>query len=101
MTSPDRHAVNGEPRGTQVTVIGSWHWPYSRKDVALFGERGAVVTTNDRNYSLRTGRTPAVERQAKAERRVPPKLVRRHGPGGGAGRSSAPGQAGRLEDGGQ
>jgi predicted dehydrogenase len=55
----------------QVTVIGSWHWPYSRKDVALYGERGAVVTTNDRNYSLRTGRTPAVERQAKAERRVP------------------------------
>ena len=55
----------------QVTVVGSWHWPYARKDVALYGERGAVVTTNDRLYSLRSGKTAAESREAKVERRVP------------------------------
>lgn len=55
----------------QVTVVGSWHWPYSRKDVALYGENGAVVTTNDRQYSVRTGGAPFAAHEAKAERRVP------------------------------
>lgn len=55
----------------QVTVVGSWHWPYARKDVALYGERGAVVTTNDRAYAVRTGRTPFEARTAKVERKVP------------------------------
>jgi predicted dehydrogenase len=55
----------------QVTVVGSWHWPYARKDVALFGENGAVVTTNDHDYTLRTGKAPFAAQEAKAERRVP------------------------------
>jgi predicted dehydrogenase len=55
----------------QVTIVGSWHWPYARKDVALYGENGAVVTTNDRAYSLRTGRKPFEAREAQIERRVP------------------------------
>lgn len=37
----------------QVTCVGSWSWPYSRKDAALYGERGALVTVNDRHYSIR------------------------------------------------
>jgi predicted dehydrogenase len=55
----------------QVTVVGSWHWPYARKDVALYGETGAVITTNDRSYSLRSGKSPFAAQDAKAERRVP------------------------------
>lgn len=55
----------------QVTVVGSWHWPFPRKDAAVYGERGAVVTTNDRQYSLRDGRKAAVAMEAKAARRVP------------------------------
>ncbi len=55
----------------QVTVVGSWHWPYSRKDVALYGERGFLITTNDRDYTLRTGRDAAAPRRAQTERRVP------------------------------
>lgn len=55
----------------QVTVVGSWHWPYARKDVALYGEKGSVVTTNDKTYTVRSGKTPAETRDAKAERRVP------------------------------
>jgi predicted dehydrogenase len=55
----------------QATVVGSWHWPYNRKDVALYGDNGTVITTNDRDYSVRAGRKPAEARVAKAERRVP------------------------------
>lgn len=55
-----------------VTVVGSWHWPYARKDAALYGERGAIVTTNDRAYTLRaSARGPFEAREAKVERRVP------------------------------
>lgn len=55
----------------QVTVVGSWHWPYARKDVALYGENGSVVTTNDTAYAVRFGKTPLQARIAQAERRVP------------------------------
>ncbi len=55
----------------QVTVIGSWHWPYARKDVALYGETGAVITSNDHAYTLRTGKKPLESRDAQAPRRVP------------------------------
>ncbi|HRE83456.1 MAG TPA: Gfo/Idh/MocA family oxidoreductase [Opitutaceae bacterium] len=48
----------------QVTCVGSWSWPYSRKDAALYGERGALVTVNDRHYSIRN------EKQTTAESRV-------------------------------
>jgi predicted dehydrogenase len=68
----DDHAViNVVYPDAQVTIVGSWHWPYARKDVALYGERGSVITTNDRAYTLRAGKTPAEARDAKAERRVP------------------------------
>lgn len=55
----------------QVTVVGSWHWTYARKDAALYGETGAIVTSNDRSYTLRTGRTPVTTVEAKAARREP------------------------------
>jgi predicted dehydrogenase len=56
----------------QVTVVGSWHWPFARKDAALYGERGFVVTTDERNYSLRTGKLTAPEpRVATVPRREP------------------------------
>lgn len=55
----------------QVPVIGSWHWPFARKDVAVYGETGSVVTVNDRSYSLRAGRKPAEALVAKSPRRNP------------------------------
>jgi len=55
-----------------VTVVGSWHWPFARKDAALYGERGYLVTTNERSYALRTGKMTAPEpREATAPRREP------------------------------
>lgn len=54
----------------QVTCVGSWHWPYSRKDAALYGERGALVTQDDQHYSVRTGKARSAElRLASSPRR--------------------------------
>lgn len=68
----DDHAVIqlGYP-DLQATVVGSWHWPYPRKDVALYGERGAVVTSEETSYSLRLGRAQPTDRQAAAKPRSP------------------------------
>jgi predicted dehydrogenase len=55
----------------QVTVVGSWHWPYARKDATLYGEHGFVVTTNDRDYIVRSGREAPTQHQAQTERRIP------------------------------
>ncbi|MBL9208026.1 MAG: Gfo/Idh/MocA family oxidoreductase [Opitutaceae bacterium] len=54
----------------QVTCVGSWQWPYARKDAALYGERGSMVTVNDRRYRVRSDQaTQEEEREAVAERR--------------------------------
>lgn len=54
----------------QVTCVGSWHWPYARKDAALYGERGALVTSDDRHYTLRTGKAKEAEpRESPTARR--------------------------------
>lgn len=55
----------------QATVVASWHWPYPRKDVAVYGERGAVVTSDTTSYTLRLGRAPATNEHAKAKPRSP------------------------------
>ena len=57
--------------GTQVTIVGSWHWPYNRKDAALYGENGAVVTADATSYTLRIGRKPAEGRKATTAQRDP------------------------------
>ncbi len=46
---------------TQVTITASWHWPYNRKDAALFGEKGSLITTDDTHYAGRSGREPGHE----------------------------------------
>lgn len=54
----------------QVTCVGSWQWPYARKDAALYGERGSLVTLNDRRYRIRSAQaTQDEEREAVTERR--------------------------------
>ena len=56
----------------QVTCVASWHWPYARKDAALYGENGAMVTTDAFQYTLRTGKASVAEtRKAATPRRVP------------------------------
>jgi predicted dehydrogenase len=56
---------------TSVTVVGSWHWTFARKDAAVYGENGAVVTTDDRTRTLRVSRKKAETGESTTARRVP------------------------------
>ena len=47
--------------GAQVIVEPSWNWPYSRKDMAIYGDKGLLVTANPRDYRYRTGTMKAEE----------------------------------------
>jgi predicted dehydrogenase len=68
----DDHAViQMDYAGTSVTVVGSWHWTYARKDSAIYGESGAVVTKDDRAHTLRLNRGREEARQSATPRRVP------------------------------
>ncbi len=56
----------------RVICVGSWHWPYSRKDAALYGDQGAFITSGDVHYTLRTREMKGPEaHEAQAPRRNP------------------------------
>ncbi len=48
----------------QAVVQASWNWPYSRKDMALFGDGGACTTIDAEVYRLRMGAGPEAEQRA-------------------------------------
>lgn len=48
----------------QVTCAGSWHWSSPRKTAAIHGENATLVTSDDRDYTLRLGKAPAEPREA-------------------------------------
>ncbi|MCC6536137.1 MAG: Gfo/Idh/MocA family oxidoreductase [Bryobacterales bacterium] len=39
----------------QVIVQPSWNWPFSRKDMEIYGTAGYLITSNPRGYRYRTG----------------------------------------------
>ena len=41
--------------GAQLIIQPSWNWPYSRKDMEVYGDTGYIVTTNPRDYRFRHG----------------------------------------------
>ncbi len=47
--------------GAQVIVQPSWNWPFSRKDMEIYGETGYLITSNPRNYRLRLKNDPQDE----------------------------------------
>ena len=54
--------------GMQGIIQASWDWPYSRKDVHLYGRSGVIRTINDTNYDIRLlTRKPPVEKKAKPD----------------------------------
>lgn len=40
----------------QVIVQPSWNWPFSRKDMEVYGTSGQLITANPRDYRLRLDR---------------------------------------------
>ncbi len=39
----------------QLIVQPSWNWPYGRKDMAIYGQKGLLVTSDPKQYRHRTG----------------------------------------------
>ena len=37
----------------QVIIQPSWNWPYSRKDMEVYGTTGSLITSDPRNYKVR------------------------------------------------
>ena len=46
---------------TQCIIQASWNWPYSRKDMEIYGTTGSVITTDNENMRIRN-RTMKVEK---------------------------------------
>jgi predicted dehydrogenase len=49
----------------QGIIQASWNWPYNRKDMEIYGDRGYYLTIDSDSYRLRTG--DAAETQVRAE----------------------------------
>ena len=48
-------------KSAQVIVEPSWNWPFSRKDMAIYGQTGLLVTSNPRDYRVRLEKMKAEE----------------------------------------
>ena len=48
-------------KSAQVIVEPSWNWPFSRKDMAIYGQTGLLATSNPRDYRVRSGKMTAEE----------------------------------------
>lgn len=51
-------------------IQASWNWPYNRKDMEIYGERGYYLTIDSDSYRLRAD--DGAETQVRAERPAPP-----------------------------
>ncbi len=40
---------------TQLIIQPSWNWPYSRKDMEVYGQKGQLLTADPRRYRFRVG----------------------------------------------
>lgn len=42
----------------QAIIQASWNWPYSRKDMAVYGEHGYAITTDHKKMEIKSGKEP-------------------------------------------
>jgi len=42
----------------QAIIQASWNWPYSRKDMAVYGEYGYAITTDHKKMEIKSGKEP-------------------------------------------
>lgn len=49
----DEATVVVQYKEAQLIIQPSWNWPYSRKDMAIYGTTGSLVTLNPKDYRLR------------------------------------------------
>jgi len=48
--------------GAQAIIQGSWNWPYSRKDIDVFGDGGYILAPDRINLIVRSGEAPSRRR---------------------------------------
>lgn len=49
--------------GAQLVIQASWNWPFSRKDMEIYGDSGYLITSSPRDYRYRWG---AMKQEAAA-----------------------------------
>lgn len=42
--------------GAQCIIQASWNWPFSRKDMEVYGEKGYIISVNDTDMRLRNSK---------------------------------------------
>jgi len=57
----DEATIVVQYKTAQLIIEPSWNWPYGRKDMAIYGDKGLLVTANPRDYRVRTGAMKAEE----------------------------------------
>ncbi|CAA9228308.1 MAG: NADH-dependent dyhydrogenase [uncultured Adhaeribacter sp.] len=52
--------------GVQGIIQGSWNWPFSRKDMEIYGQQGYIFTVDDKNMRIRLPKETEQQRQTPA-----------------------------------
>ena len=55
----------------QCIIQASWNWPFSRKDMEVYGETGYVITTDNTNMRIRTAATKSEQPMLVTAKDVP------------------------------
>lgn len=50
----DEATITIQYRRAQVIVQPSWNWPFNRKDMEVYGDKGLIITSDSRRYRFRT-----------------------------------------------
>lgn len=56
---------------TQCIIQASWNWPFSRKDMEVYGETGYIIATDNNNMRLRNRDTKGEQRLKVTTAEVP------------------------------
>jgi predicted dehydrogenase len=54
----DQSTIILEYPGAQAVIQASWDWPYSRKDVHVYGRNGVIRTLDETRLTVQLGRVP-------------------------------------------
>lgn len=57
----DEATITIQYRKAQAIVQPSWNWPFNRKDMEVYGDKGLIVTSDPRQYRFRTAGMKAGE----------------------------------------
>jgi len=56
---------------SQCIIQASWNWPFSRKDMEIYGDTGYIVAVNNNEMRLRNGKMKAEQSTRVTARDIP------------------------------